>query len=354
MTTLANMYDKIYCVYKHTSPSGKVYIGITCQKPERRWGKNGERYKSKAKSGDTYFWKAIQKYGWENIKHEIIASKLTREAACMLEQELIKKYNSFNSKFGYNLTLGGESNIPTEETRKKLSLSRRKRKLSKQTKEKIRAAHLGKIVSIETRMKQSMLKKGKPSPRKGYKFTPEEIEKSRLAHKGQNKGRPVSEETRRKISEAQKGKKISQEAIEKMRLAHKGKKLTEEQKLKLRGRKLTEETKRKISQAHKGKKISEQTKEKLRIINTGRTFSEESRRKMSEVHKGKKHPLSKATIAKIAAANRGRKNTEETKRKISQSKKGKVIVSERTRLLLSIRTKEYWNRKKGIKNVNNV
>ena len=26
-----------YCVYKHTSPSGKSYIGITNQRPERRW-----------------------------------------------------------------------------------------------------------------------------------------------------------------------------------------------------------------------------------------------------------------------------------------------------------------------------
>ena len=28
---------KSYTVYKHTSPSGKVYIGITCRKPEYRW-----------------------------------------------------------------------------------------------------------------------------------------------------------------------------------------------------------------------------------------------------------------------------------------------------------------------------
>lgn len=27
----------MYTVYKHTTPSGKVYIGITGQKPERRW-----------------------------------------------------------------------------------------------------------------------------------------------------------------------------------------------------------------------------------------------------------------------------------------------------------------------------
>lgn len=26
-----------YCVYKHTSPSGKVYVGITKLKPKYRW-----------------------------------------------------------------------------------------------------------------------------------------------------------------------------------------------------------------------------------------------------------------------------------------------------------------------------
>lgn len=35
---------KSYTVYKHTSPSGKVYIGITCRKPEYRWN-HGKGYK---------------------------------------------------------------------------------------------------------------------------------------------------------------------------------------------------------------------------------------------------------------------------------------------------------------------
>lgn len=33
-----------YTVYKHTSPSGKVYIGITKRKPEYRWNK-GKGYR---------------------------------------------------------------------------------------------------------------------------------------------------------------------------------------------------------------------------------------------------------------------------------------------------------------------
>ena len=34
----------MYYVYKHTFPNNKVYIGITKQKPIRRW-KNGTNYK---------------------------------------------------------------------------------------------------------------------------------------------------------------------------------------------------------------------------------------------------------------------------------------------------------------------
>lgn len=36
-----------YCVYIHTSPSGKMYVGQTGLKPEQRWGKDGSRYLSK-------------------------------------------------------------------------------------------------------------------------------------------------------------------------------------------------------------------------------------------------------------------------------------------------------------------
>ena len=58
--------NKKFCVYKHVSPSHKVYIGITSRKPKKRWV-NGEGY-----SNNDYFTKAIKKYGWDNFKHEIL------------------------------------------------------------------------------------------------------------------------------------------------------------------------------------------------------------------------------------------------------------------------------------------
>ena len=93
---------KLWCVYKHTSPSGKVYIGITCQNPKYRWA-NGNGYKGQG------FYYAIQKYGWENFKHEILEENLTEEEACEKEKVYIKLYNSRNKNYGYNRTNGGEN-----------------------------------------------------------------------------------------------------------------------------------------------------------------------------------------------------------------------------------------------------
>lgn len=104
-----------YCVYKHTAPNGKVYIGITSRSPSKRW-KNGKGYEL-----CTAFNRAIQKYGWNNIEHEILLSDLDKETACAEEQRLIKLYDSTNPECGYNLTSGGEHYEPNDEWRKRLS-----------------------------------------------------------------------------------------------------------------------------------------------------------------------------------------------------------------------------------------
>lgn len=86
----------------HTSPSGKRYVGITKQKPEQRWGK-GKNYKN-----NSYFTGAIEKYGWDNFKHEILFEVDSLEEAKVLEIETIAKYHSDEREFGYNLSKGGE------------------------------------------------------------------------------------------------------------------------------------------------------------------------------------------------------------------------------------------------------
>ena len=108
-----------YTVYKHTSPSGKVYIGITGKTPELRW-RNGRNYKS-----CPYFHHAIQKYGWDNFTHEILFTGLTKEEACIKEGQLISEYQSDNPDFGYNLNSGGGAGFTgghhSEETKLKIA-----------------------------------------------------------------------------------------------------------------------------------------------------------------------------------------------------------------------------------------
>lgn len=92
---------KSFIVYMHTNKiNGKKYIGITCQKPTQRW-RGGKGYKIGGLK------RAIDKYGWNNFTHEILYSGLSKEDACMKEQELIAKYNTMNKKYGYNQCEGG-------------------------------------------------------------------------------------------------------------------------------------------------------------------------------------------------------------------------------------------------------
>ena len=93
----------MHVIYKHTCPNGKCYIGQTKQKVNNRW-QNGNGYKN-----CTLFYRAIQKYGWENIKHEIIEDNIeTQEEADEKEIYYIKKFNSLKPN-GYNLLKGGKT-----------------------------------------------------------------------------------------------------------------------------------------------------------------------------------------------------------------------------------------------------
>lgn len=190
----------MYTVYKHTFPNGKVYIGITSKRNVKRRWESGIGYRSQS-----YMYKAIQKYGWNNIKHEIIAENLSQKEACQMEIDLIKKYDSTNREKGYNRSTGGEiasSGVKiTEERRKELSDAIKGSKnwnygksLPQETKKKLSTANRN--PSSETRIKMSLSHIGK----KQSKETKEKISKS-------TKGMKKSAETRLKIS-ISKSKKV--------------------------------------------------------------------------------------------------------------------------------------------------
>lgn len=108
-----------YCVYIHTSPSNKRYIGITSQKPERRWRNNGNGY-----SDSPVFFNAIKRYGWDNFNHEIMLSGLSYEEAEMYEVMFIRLFRSTDRRYGYNMESGGTSGKRLSElTKQKLSIA---------------------------------------------------------------------------------------------------------------------------------------------------------------------------------------------------------------------------------------
>lgn len=96
-------------IYKYTSPSGKSYIGQTINSLDRRARSNGIGYKH-----CPIFYKAIQKYGFQNFTCEILKTitadslKSVGEQLDIWEQYYIELYNSLSPN-GYNIRAGGES-----------------------------------------------------------------------------------------------------------------------------------------------------------------------------------------------------------------------------------------------------
>ena len=144
----------MYIVYMHTCPNGKKYIGITSQAPERRWQK-GKGY---AYGSNPYFYNAIEKYGWENIKHEILFRDLTKEEAEQKEIELIKEYKIRMSNM--------QKEIWVKNPERRIAMSKLKTgsHLSEETKEKLRQANLGKKYSKEVVQKRIDKTKGTKRP----------------------------------------------------------------------------------------------------------------------------------------------------------------------------------------------
>jgi len=100
-------------IYKAEFPNGKVYIGKTKnfknRKYQHKW--NSERNHDK----HIIVYKSIRKYGFDNIKWEILYECKTNEELSKKEIEYIKKYNSTCHKFGYNMVCGDKEEFSKRE-----------------------------------------------------------------------------------------------------------------------------------------------------------------------------------------------------------------------------------------------
>lgn len=129
------MEEKCYTVYMHVCPNNKKYIGITKLKPNDRWV-NGKGYKT-----CVLFNNAIKKFGWDNIQHIILFKNLTKEEAEEKEIKLIKKYESNNRKYGYNIENGGHVNCVNEDTKNKISKTMKEKEIYKSNPNCFRKGH---------------------------------------------------------------------------------------------------------------------------------------------------------------------------------------------------------------------
>lgn len=97
-----------YCVYYHKNIiNNKLYIGMS-KDVTKRWKNNGKQYKP-----CKFFWRAIEKYGWDNFEHVIVIDNISKNMAELIEKELIKKYKTQDKNFGYNLASGGTGGATT-------------------------------------------------------------------------------------------------------------------------------------------------------------------------------------------------------------------------------------------------
>lgn len=159
--------EKVYSIYLFTFPNGKQYCGYTSRDPKKRWGTTGHNY-DKCPAVHN----AIEHYGWENIKKEVIFTSTNQNEAFAKEIEIIATLDLQNPDKGYNLDKGGRPHGAgdhlTEEGRKKISENT-------------------KAMWQDPEMRAYLMEE-----RKGRKPTPQCIAASKIATSKRRKGIPPS------------------------------------------------------------------------------------------------------------------------------------------------------------------
>ena len=208
-----------YLIYKHTSPSGKSYIGLTKNLHKRRYTHTTKN------SGCKAFYAAIQKYGWDNFIHEILLDNLTLVEANDAEERLIMEHNTLAPN-GYNLKTGGNHGILCESSREQQASKTRGQKKPR---------------TEEHQKNLTTALQGRVAWNKGLKMPPQS-EETKLKRPNAIRGTKHSEESVERRAAKRRGIKLSAEICQKMSDSHKGTTQSEESNQKrsnaLKGRKL--------------------------------------------------------------------------------------------------------------------
>lgn len=187
---------------------GKRYIGQSINVAKRL---QEHRRKMAAKTHYNYRLKlAVSEFGLDAFEFELV-EEVPQDLLDVREISWISYFNTTDPKYGYNLTTGGYSHVPSAETRAKIAASLRGVPHSEARRRKESEAHKGFCMPEDTKLKLSKALRGRPKPPR----TKEHARKIAAANRGRKqdpevvakraarmRGRVVSEETRRKLSEA--------------------------------------------------------------------------------------------------------------------------------------------------------
>lgn len=224
---------------------GRVYIGQTSRLLDSRWNDHLKRLRSGTHENE-YLQNSWNKnptsFSIEILQDNIYTVQELNEA----EARWIASYQSNLREYGYNLTSGGDRKEFTEEVINKISESVKKSyasgknkrvysPLSQETKNKIKQSLTGRKLSEDTKEKM----------RESAKERPPMSEEVREKLRESSTGRKHTPETRKKMSEKRRGRDFSAEWSAKLSESRKGKKHTEE-------------TKRKISNSLKQRKSKDE------------------------------------------------------------------------------------------------
>lgn len=196
------MEQRFYC-YKITNLlNGKIYIGKAVDVNER-WRKHKVAAVRQDSNDYSYLHRAMNKYGFDNFKIEIIAEFQTEKESLDAETRFIKSFNSNSREVGYNLTEGGEGSSGfrhTPESRQKMSQTKIEMDLSGDRNPFYGIHHTN---DSKKKMSESHIEyyQTHDHPWQGRKHTEETVRLMSLAATG----RKLSIEVRQKMSDDRKG-----------------------------------------------------------------------------------------------------------------------------------------------------
>lgn len=155
------MSDLVIVYLARRVVGGKVYVGITSGPLRNRIRKHSNA----ANLGSSFsFHGALRKYGVQGFEWTTYSQVDTWEEACAIERRLIEEHDSTDPKKGYNLTKGGEGSLgisPSQRAREKISATLKAwhnsdSPAAKALRQKLRDLRKASVCSLETRKKQSL------------------------------------------------------------------------------------------------------------------------------------------------------------------------------------------------------